>query len=104
MMDGGDSRWYGHSGEHMDAECNTDLALGEPHTRSPDRRQTRPDEWGIDAPVPVATRHFESMASLQPAHYPGLHTRRKRRSIAVLPEYSCRLSYGLIYARGRYMT
>ena len=67
-------------------------------------RQTRPDEWGIDAPVPVATRHSASMASLQPVHYPGLHTRRKRRSIAVLPEYSCRLSYGLIYARGRYMT
>ena len=97
MKIGGDSRWYEHSGEHMDAECNTDLALGEPHTRSPDRRQTRPDEWGIDAPVPVATRHSASMASLQPAHYPGLHTRRKRRSIAVLPEYSCRLSYGLIY-------
>ena len=62
------------------------------------RRQTRPDEWGIDAPVPVATRRFESMASLQPAHYPGLHTRRKRRSIAVLPEYSYHLSYGLISA------
>ena len=104
MIAGGGSGWYGHSVEHMDAEYNTHLALGEPHTGSPDRRQTRPDERGINTPAPVATRHSASMCSLQPTHYPGLHTRRKRRSIAVLPEYSCRLSYGLIYARGRYMT
>ena len=88
MKTGDGSGWYGHCAEHMDAEYNVDLALGESPTRSPGRRQTRPDEWGIDAHVPVATRHSASMCFPQSADHPGLHTRRKRRSIAVLSEYS----------------
>ena len=94
MKAGGGSGWYGHCGERMDAEYNIDLALGEPGTRSRDRHQTRPDEWGIDVPLAVATRDSASMRSPQSAYYPGLHPRRKRRSLTMLAEYSHHISFG----------
>ena len=104
MKAGGGSGWYGHCGERMDAEYNIDLALGEPGTRSRDRHQTRPDEWGIDVPLAVATRDSASMRSPQSAYYPGLHPRRKRRSLTMLAENSHHISLEPVAAPSRYMT